>query len=150
MINWECLYIIRNELEIVCSFFIMGWQLPILNKNGDLSKVVLFLINSIIISIVGNIWVFGMEPCSSTDSLLANATVDCFSSDANHTSSTFYCEKLLYDFTFYEIIVKWALFGLIIVFLTMMCCCICCVYCCVSKASKESTEMSTQGTKNYS
>ena len=93
-----------------------------------------------------------MKECESTANLMSNSTgIECFTTNETFADANFYCKKLLYDFTFYEMIAKWAVVGLALVVLMLVCCCCCCAYCCVSKKMKDqSTELAGTHNKTYS
>ena len=77
-----------------------------------------------------------MTECTNTVDLINNSTtnISCFTTDTNYSSESFYCDKLLFDFIYYETIVKWALFITITITMILVrvmlkpkycfCCCI--------------------------
>jgi len=84
--------------------------------------------------ICGNVWTFQMQECDSSVTLMANSTnLPCFTKDAAYSASDVYCKQLLYDFTFWAIIVKWIMYGILILVGLIGCICCCVAFCCAGK-----------------
>jgi len=84
--------------------------------------------------LTGTVFIFREQPCDM-DLITVNSTnVNCVTTDPNFAGTDMYCHKLLYDWVWYETIIKWALVGFGIL---MSCCCcaaICaCICCCKPK-----------------
>ncbi|XP_067943840.1 transmembrane protein 272-like isoform X2 [Watersipora subatra] len=90
------------------------------------------LVGSFLIAwlIAGTVWVTKMVECQGTD------RSDCFTTNVTESQSADYCLKLVYDFTYWDIMAKWIMLGVFVVLGTCCCCVLCCVYCCTDKSSE--------------
>ncbi|KAF6033809.1 hypothetical protein EB796_007881 [Bugula neritina] len=88
--------------------------------------------------ICGSVWTFRMEKCeSSALSVNTTSVTGCFTTDEDFSEQDFYCKKLVYDFTFINIIIKWAVYALFAFIGLIVCCCCCVVFCCKCSGKKE-------------
>ena len=79
-----------------------------------------------------------MKECDSSVAIYSNSTnLGCFTKDEAYSSTDLYCRQLLYDFTYWEIIAKWILYGILFLVVLIGCCCCCIAFCCAGKAAKK-------------
>ena len=79
-----------------------------------------------------------MKECGSSVAIYSNSTnLGCFTKDEAYSSTDLYCRQLLYDFTYWEIIAKWILYGILFLVVLIGCCCCCIAFCCAGKAAKK-------------
>ncbi|XP_067944454.1 transmembrane protein 272-like isoform X2 [Watersipora subatra] len=83
--------------------------------------------------IAGTVWVTRMVNCED------KVTPNCFSTNdyfADYDAS-FYCPKLVYEFTYWDIMVKWILLGVVFLFGTFFCCMLGFAYYCIKSSDSE-------------
>jgi len=69
------------------------------------------------IPFIGSVWVFQLKKCD--ENVLTpqtNATDGCFTFDSDYSSKSFYCHKTAYEFAFTDIVIRWVLTALILIF----------------------------------
>lgn len=90
---------------------------------------------------IGSVWIFKMRHCDSIESAYYRHT--CYTFESSYPDN--YCNRLLYNFAFYDLVAKWSLIALILV---LGCCCICCLAFC-TKNDAENNEQTSNDPPTY-